>query len=716
MGKLFSYCALKLIEVIVLLYDILTFIFYFFYQQPYKVLHISRRVKAKPLKNKDTTSPFRSIDCFYELTKTPQQGIETVNDLFDYAVTKHADLPSLGTRELISEEEEEIENGKLFKKAIFGEYKWQTYGEIKNQVTNMTRGLQEIMNVKTASQALLNKVCLYAETRAEWIVTLFACIKGRFPIVTLYASLGDDGIVHAINETEIETIVLTPDLKPKLLNMLESLKTIVNVISVDDCKRDVIKLSDNRKVNIISIADVQLIGQKALENENGTNYMNENPPADNIALIMYTSGSTGVPKGVMLSHSNVLCAISGQGQRVGVIGPQDVYVGYLPLAHVLEITAEICCFLKGVPIGFSSPSTITDNSTRIKKGSKGDLSVLRPTLMTSVPLIMDRLYKIVWEKVKEGPSFKKDLFTFAYEYKKKNYEAGYDTPLCDILIFKKIRMILGGRIKLMLTGGAPLSSDTQRFMNICFCCPIIQGYGLTETCGAGAVSEATDRNTGRVGAPLQCNDIKLVDWEEGKYYATDRPFPRGEVWISGDNVAVGYYKRPNDESFQFVDGRRWFATGDIGIIEPDGSLRIIDRKKDLIKLQTGEYIALAKVETQLKLCPLVDNLCVYADSNKMYIVCLVVPNRKNLESLAHEMGLSIGWPYICEDENINKAVLTSLQMQAVKSKLNKFEIPQRLTMVPDVWTPDTGLVTPAFKLRRKNIESFYFTEILRMYS
>lgn len=140
-----------------------------------------------------------------------------------------------------------------------------------------------------------------------------------------------------------------------------------------------------------------------------------------------------------------------------------------------------------------------------------------------------------------------------------------------------------------------------------------------------------------------------------------------------------------------------------------------DRKKDLIKLQAGEYIALAKVETQLKLCPLVDNLCVYADSNRMYVVALVVPNMKNLENLAKEMNIVIGWPYICEEPEIIAAVLKSIQAQGVRSKLAKFEIPQKVTMVPDVWTPDTGLVTPAFKLKRKNIELFYLSKILRMY-
>lgn len=714
MAKLLNFFLIKIVEVIVLLYDMVTFVPYFLYQKPHKVLQTSRRLKAKPLMGKDTRSPFRSVESFSKLISIPQEGIHTIEDLFNFTISKHSKLPALGTRELLSEEEEMVEGGKLFKKAIFGDYKWETYEQVKERVMNVACGLRALTKSKSSFEAHQKKICLFAETRAEWMISIFACVKGRFPIVTIYASLGMDGVTHGVNETEVHTIIVSPDLLPKIKDAISSLTTLVNVVCMGQCQKEVLSLANERTVTIISMDDLEVLGvnnKAILAKESALK-------KDDIVFIMYTSGSTGVPKGVLISHGNILCAISGQSQRVGSIGPSDVFVGYLPLAHVLEIAAEICCFFKGVPIGYSSPSTLTDNSTRIKPGSKGDLAVLRPTLMTTVPLIADRLYKAVWEKVHEGSKFKLDLFTFAYEYKKKNYEAGYNTPLCDMLIFSKIRKILGGRIRLLLTGGAPLSSDTQRFMNICFCCPITQGYGLTETCGAGAVSEASDRSTGKVGAPLQCNDIMLVNWEEGKYYATDRPFPRGEVWISGGNVAMGYYNasEADKDSFKVINGQTWFATGDIGMIEPDGSLRIIDRRKDLIKLQAGEYIALAKVETQLKLCPLVDNLCVYANSNKMYTVCLIVPNRKNLEQLAFNIGVTIGWPYICDDPLVVAAVLKEVQMQGLKSKLEKFEIPQRLTMVPDIWTPDTGLVTPAFKLKRKNIESHYLADILRMYA
>lgn len=224
---------------------------------------------------------------------------------------------------------------------------------------------------------------------------------------------------------------------------------------------------------------------------------------------------------------------------------------------------------------------------------------------------------------------------------------------------------------------------------------------------------------GHVGQALICCDIKLINWDEGNYRVTNRPNPQGEIIIGGDNVSLGYYKHPEltAESFYEEDGKRWFKTGDVGEFLPDGNLKIIDRKKDLVKLQHGEYISLGKVEALLKNCAYVDNVCVYADSLKSSCVALISPSEKAIIDLANSIGIkSEDYEQICADPKIVKLVHTEIKTHAAQNGLVKFEIPAAITLCKDVWTPDSGLVTAAFKIRRKQLLDHYQNELKRMYT
>lgn len=191
-------------------------------------------------------------------------------------------------------------------------------------------------------------------------------------------------------------------------------------------------------------------------------------------------------------------------------------------------------------------------------------------------------------------SLKKVLYTFTMEYKKKWLYRGANTPIMNTFLMRKSKSILGGRLRGLLSGGAPLNPRTQEFFRLTLCCPVLQGYGLTETCSAGTLSCYEDLSSGHVGAPLASTLIKLIDWEEGEYMVSDVPAPRGEVLIGGPTVALGYYNdtERTEEDFQQRGYVRWFATGDIARLRPDGTLVIIDRKSDMVKLQTGEYVSL----------------------------------------------------------------------------------------------------------------------------
>ena len=193
----------------------------------------------------------------------------------------------------------------------------------------------------------------------------------------------------------------------------------------------------------------------------------------------------------------------------------------------------------------------------------------------------------------------------------------------------------------------------------------------------------------------------------------------GEICIGGGNVATGYYKLPEktrEDFFKDEEGRRWFRTGDIGEMAPDGTLRIIDRKKDLVKLQYGEYVSLGKVESELKTCPLVENVCVYGDPTQSYVVSLVVPDRNKLTTLAEKLGLGhLAFEQMCTDKELTTTILKELATHGRKAGLEKFELPGAVTLCTELWTPESGLVTAAFKLKRKPIQEYYQKDLKRMY-
>ncbi|XP_068107229.1 long-chain-fatty-acid--CoA ligase 4 isoform X2 [Hyperolius riggenbachi] len=667
---------------------------------------MAKRIKAKPL-SEEPGSPYRAVSHFDSLATIDFPGVDTLDKLFEHAVAKFGKRDCLGTRELLSEENEQQPNGKVFKKLILGDYKWLNYEDLNARVSHFGSGLASL-GLKPRST-----IAIFCETRAEWMISAQACFRYNFPLVTLYATLGEEAVTYGLNESGATHLITSSELlETKLKSVFSQVGTIKHIIYVGKKNLDLSEYPAGLQIHHMDA--VEELGAKP-ENLN-------NPPttplSSDLAVVMYTSGSTGRPKGVMMIHSNLIAGMTGQCERIPGLGPKDTYIGYLPLAHVLEMTAELSCVTYGCRIGYSSPLTLSDQSSKIKKGSKGDCSVLRPTLMAAVPEIMDRIYKNVMSKVQEMNVFQRTLFKLGYDYKLEQIKKGYDAPLCNVLLFKKVKALLGGNVRMMLCGGAPLSPQTQRFMNICFCCPVGQGYGLTETCGAGTITEVTDYSTGRVGAPLICCEIKLRDWVEGGYTNRDKPHPRGEIVIGGPNVSMGYFKNEEKtlEDFYVDDnGQRWFCTGDIGELHPDGCLQIIDRKKDLVKLQAGEYVSLGKVEAALKNCSLVDNICAYANSYQSYVISFVVPNQKKLTSLAQQKGIEGTWEEICNNSTMEAEVLKEIKEVASSMKLERFEIPIKVRLSPDPWTPETGLVTDAFKLKRKEIKNHYLTDIERMY-
>jgi len=311
--------------------------------------------------------------------------------------------------------------------------------------------------------------------------------------------------------------------------------------------------------------------------------------------------------------------------------------------------------------------------------------------------------------------------------KKRDFYAGRQhSPLWDLLVFKKAAKGLGGRLRFVLAGGAPLSSQTQEFASICFCAKVIQGYGLTETAGGGTIGSPVSTEFDRVGIMKPCCEIKLVDVPEMNYRSTDT-IPRGEICIRGSNVSPGYYQLPEKTAADFRPDEdkqgTWFYTGDIGQWNADGSLSIVDRKKDLVKLAHGEYIALGHLESIYRSCPLIDEVCVYANSKHGFAIGIVIANRKKiLETLQTAGQLSDThvaddeWKRLCASKPVTSLIEKSLADVAKRNKLEKFEWINGVIVSPEAWTPESGLVTDSFKLRRNQITEFYDAQIKSLYS
>ncbi|KAE9551923.1 hypothetical protein FO519_004852 [Halicephalobus sp. NKZ332] len=694
-------------------YDIVVFLPFKVFANPNEKKAISSRIKAEPIVEKDPGSPWRNVEVMGRpLKKLVFLGCPTLGSVWDRAASMYPNELCMGWRDVHEASEEEQLDGKMFQKLVLGDYKWMTYNEVEDQIQKIQVGLWKI-GIRQG-----DKIVIFAETRKEWMMTAIACFKLGVPVVTVYATLGEEAVAYAMNECDAVACVTVNSLLPKVFSAVKNIPSIKKIVYFHElyqnpgeektANKSVVQLFKDIDCDVYSLEEI-------MELKSEEDAVETDVKPDELAMIMYTSGTTGNPKGVMLSHRNIVAALAGQSSVIP-IGPDDTVIGYLPLAHILEVCAEMVCLGKGCKIGYSSAQTLFDRAPKIKKGSKGDCAALKPTVMACVPAVMDRIYKAVHDEVRQSSVVSRELFRICYERKRARYEDGYTSLIMNRLVFNKIRRLLGGELRAVLSGGAPLNPETQRFMNICFCCPVVQGYGLTETCGGGTLADQYDLSTGSVGPPLTSCEIMLREWSDGGYSPRNKR-PQGEILIHGDHVAVGYYKNDEKtkEDFVEIDGKRWFATGDIGEFREDGALRIIDRKKDLIKLAHGEYISLGKVESTLLTNSFVDNICIVGNLRRDYLIALVVPNEKNVRELAKNHNIDINdWKVLCNNKTVCELVTHELQAHA-KGKLLRSEVPQKVHLCDEPWTPSSGLLTEALKLKRKNIEKTYEKEIAHLF-
>ena len=437
---------------------------------------------------------------------------------------------------------------------------------------------------------------------------------------------------------------------------------------------------------------------------------------DALAMIMYTSGTTGDPKGVMIRHGNIFTGVKGTTLRLNdVLGKDctcqegDTYICFLPMAHIYENICEHQFLLRGFQLCYGHPRTLTDLSAR----PHGDFTEYKPVFMAGVPRVYDTIKKAVMAKLPPAGTLKRRVFDRAYEERRVAMQKGFDTPFWNDKVFAPIRNLLGGRCRCLGTGGSPISTVSYEFLGVVFCCHVMQGYALTETC-LGCLQRYYEIQADCIGGPFPGMEIKLRDVEDWKHTNT---LAQGEVCIRGPCVSLGYYKQPKKTAESYTpDG--WFLTGDIAEVMPNGSFKLIGRTKALAKNMFGEYIALEALEAVYVQNDLAmpNGVCVLVNPAKAYITALVLTDEKKTMKFASENKIEGTWPEILQKPEFHQKAAVSLAETAKEAGKKPFETVKRVRMLNDEWTPENDVLTAAQKLKRRVIDQRYAQIIVELFT
>lgn len=656
--------------------------------------------------------------------ETPGCGSRTIHEIICTTVERHAERNAVGLRKLVRTHQ--VKDGaKTFEKLQYeNSFTWLTYEEYGERLSNFASGVMGLANLPPKQ-----RLVIYAETNRDWMLSALAAFRMSLEVVTIYATLGEEGALFGLNQTRAPVVVADGKLLKvlaKIAGQCPSLQHVITMGAIDRKLRDQLVAAGK---TVTPFDDVVRRGAQTP--------VEPRPPApDDVAVVMYTSGTTGTPKGVLLTHANIVSACAGfqvAGASYGV-SSSTIFLAYLPLAHIMEMIAEISMLMFGASMGYGSPHTLTDTGVKLKRPeSEGDAMVLRPTFMVFAPAVFDKVYKGVLAKVAAKGAMVKRVFDYAIECGMRNYDKGYAgvNPVLNSIAFGAVQQALGGNIQLAVTGSAPLAPEIQKFMQVVLKAPVRQGYGLTENCACATIGTIADNMVKSVGAPQACTVIRLADWPEGQYMNSDKDradvgMARGEVLVGGPTVCIGYYVDPenpdeeivkkNVDEFVTIEGVRYFRTGDIGQITSVGTLQIIDRKKDLWKGPQGEYVALSKVEAALKLSAYIDFPMVYGKTGGEYPIALCCVVERALSKWASENGHPASGQEMYKHEKAIGEVMRSMREKCKEVGLAEFEIPQKICLLAaESWTPENDMLTAAMKLKRPIVARAHAADIDALY-
>src|SRR5262245_30959782 len=552
---------------------------------------------------------------------------------------------------------------------------WQTISsrQLYGYVVAMARAFKQWGIVKG------DRVAILSENRPEWMIVDFACVTSGIVDVPIYATLTAEQTMYILKNSGARVACVST---------LDQLRKVQSIQAQTQLEKIVV-MDDVAEINVIPIWS--LLNGASQEQDPQFDAQAHSIRPEDLATLIYTSGTTGTSKGVMLSHSN-LTACANMASKAAEWQPGDVYLSFLPLAHVTARHVDYVCYRDGVSIVYCP---VFDQLPQMLKEAK-------PTIIVGVP----RVYEKVRQEAERQAAFgiKRKVLNWALrvgERHKAEIAAGQrpsvlSWKLADKLVYSKIRNGFGGRSRAYFSGGAPLGQDMAEWF-LAMGIPIMEGYGLTETSPTISVNRPGAFKVGSVGKAYPDLQLKIAE--------------DGEIRVKGPTVLQGYWQMPEETRASFVDG--WFKTGDIGQIDSDGFLHITDRKKELIKTSGGKFIAPQPIENALKHNVLVAQAAVIGDRRK-YASVIISPHFPLLEDWARANGVSF---HSCHDLVAAPKVRELYRgiVEDINKKLAQFETIKKILVVPDEFTIATGEITPTLKLKRRVIEAKYKEQIEALY-
>jgi long-chain acyl-CoA synthetase len=541
-----------------------------------------------------------------------------------------------------------------------------------------------------------DRVALIAESRPEWLVVDFAVLTAGAVTVPVYPTLSAAQEKYILEDSAAKIVVVSTTLQlEKIQEIRHQLPSLQAVIVMDAAA------AAGQTPSVFSLDAIAERGHAKMVGEWGVGRaFHETARAvtpEQLATIIYTSGTTGEPKGVMLTHAALVANLMG-GARALEVTHEDVALSFLPLSHAFERMVAYIYLFVGMTVVFAESF---DTIGR-------DIVLVRPTIVTGVPRVYEKLYARIFEKAESGSGPRVALFHWAVRAglskaraMLRGRQAGifdrWQARLADRLVFERVREGLGGRIRYFVSGSAPLAHDIAEFF-FAAGLPIIEGYGLTETAPILTVNPPDAPRIGTVGRALPGVELRVAD--------------DGEILARGPNIMAGYYNKPAATADALKDG--WFHTGDVGTLDADGYLSITDRKKDLLVTSGGKKVAPQPIETVLKRSPLVSEAIILGERRK-FIAALIIPDFPALERRLRELGR----PPASRDELVTRDDVLALYQElvdALNRDLSQFERIKKIALLPTELTIESGELTPSLKVKRKVVQERWREVIERIYA